>query len=533
MSGKTLLPACLGLGLVVIVACQGRCVRPRPSKSSNRPGVSGSTAPTFSAEAVPYCRERSGTPRPARVQLLVDASGSMNGFTASMPTLMAWVEHSISGLRGSSLELVSLETCQFNQREGVFGCRSAMALPDYKPSSDTNLDQAIRRARDVDLTFIITDGVAATGVGGGADCASGVDAACVARALRESVLPGDGKGDGSEEGFSGGGGTDPGIWVLPLVATFDGTFYTEEHISLHEFDPQKTMEEIQAQLEKETVVREPRQGNDGALHFYYRGPKALLLIVIARDHELGRDAVWSFWNQAPLREVKLLARLRDYSTGVGSLPAIEVYPGFLNRLRFTSLDPTDEPKEHSGTLDATFQLGEGRSRLRLDCPPNGSGEGVFLLQGEQRDRPQSGTCVSIQQLPAYSLRLEASREKADKADLDTIIRGYHRHEGTKEVLRLDLACGAGGPRRSCGSNPVSVQWNAWRDYGRTAEGIAAGESGAAALSSILATSTTKPSREPHRVFGLAATLQSFYELVEQDARRLTLAELEVCNGGAQ
>jgi hypothetical protein len=455
----------------------------------------------------------------------------MKGFTTSLPTLLTWVEHSISGLRGSSLELASRETCQFNQRQGVFGCTSTMDLPGYRPSSDTNLHQAIRKARDADLTFIVTDGVAATGQGGAGDCASGVDATCVARALREAVLPLAGHGEESEEGPSGGGeGADPGIWVLPVVTTFDGTLYTEEPISPQEFNPQETTEEIQAQLEKETLVRDPQQGKDGRLSFYYRGPKELLLIIIARDHTLGRDAVWSFWNQASLREVKRLERLRDYSTGVGALPAIEVYPGYLSHIRFASVQPTDEPSEHSGTLDVTFEPGGGRSRLRLDCPVNRSGEGVFLLQGERRDRPQSGTCVPIQQLPAYSLRLEASRERADKADLDTIIRGYRR-EGGKEVLRLDLACGA-GPRRPCGDKPVPVQWNAWRDYSRTAEEIAAGKSGGIALSSILDTSTTQPNREPHRVFGLAATLQAFYELVEQDARRLTLAEFDVCNGGA-
>lgn len=530
MSRKTLRLACLGLGLVVLAACQGRCGRPKPPQNGHNPEVSGSTEPTFAAEAVSYCREKAGAPRPARVQLLVDASGSMNGFTASLPTLLTWVEHTISGLRGSSLELAGRETCQFNQRGGVFGCTSAVALPGYKPSSDTNLHQAIRRARDADLTFIVTDGVAATGVGGDEDCATGVDAACVARALREAILPGSGGGD--EASASGGSGEiDPGIWVLPLVTTFAGTLYTEEAISLQEFDPQATMEEIQAQLEKETVVQKPELGPDGRLFFHYQGPKALLLIVIARDQRLGRDAVWSFWNQASLREVKRLERLRDFSGGIGSLPAIEVYPGYLSRIRFVSLQPTDEPSEHSGTLDVAFVPGERKSQLRLDCPLDGSGEGVFLLQGEQRDGTPRGSCVPIQQLPASSIRLESARERSDQADLDTIIRGYRR-EGGKEVLRLDLACGS-GPRRLCGDNPVPVQWNAWRDYSRTAEGLASGESGGAALASLLDTSTAEPHREPHRIFGLAATLQSFYELVGQEARRLTLAELEVCNGGGQ
>lgn len=528
MSRGTLRLTCLGLGLAILAACQGRCGRPRPSQNGSAPEVSNSAEPTFSAESVLYCQEPAGKPQPARVQLLVDASGSMNGFTSSLPALLTWVEHTISGLRGNSLELMGRETCQFNQQGGVFGCSPAVALPGYRPASDTNLHRAIRKASDADLTFIVTDGVAATGMGGDADCATGVDATCVARALKQAILPGISGGDEASASGEAGEIVDPGIWILPLVTTFTGTLYTEEAITPQEFDPQATMDEIEAQLEKETKVQEPGVGRDGRLFFRYQGPKALLLIVIARDHELGRDAIRSFWNQAPLRGVKRLEHLRDYSSGIGSLPAMEVYPGFLDRIRFTSFEPTDEPGEHTGTLDVAFEPDEIKSRLRLDCPPNGSGEGVFLLQSERRDQPHSGACVPIQQLPASSLRLEAARERSDREDLATIVRGYRR-EGGKDILRLDLVCGA-GPRRPCGANPVPVQWNAWRDYGRTAEGIASGESDGVALASLLEISTAEPHREPHRVFGLAATLQSFYGLVEQEARRLTLAELEICNG---
>jgi hypothetical protein len=520
----------LSLGLAALAACQGRCFGGAKPQQQGGPDLADPAEPSFAKEAVSYCRERSPVPRQAQVQLLIDASGSMNGFTASMPSLVTWVEHAISGLRGSSLNLAGLRTCQFNQRGGLFGCASSAALSQYAPASETNLHKAIRAALDADLTFIVTDGVAATGVGGDADCATGVDAACVARALSETIMPEHSGGEG--ESLLGRGPAEPGIWVLPLVTTYEGRFFSEEAISPQDFDPNTTIEQIRSQVEKETVVQDPRLGSDNRLNYFYRGPKALLLIIIARWEGLGRDAVWSLWDQARLRGVTQLKAMREFSTGVGSLPPVEVYPGFLNRIRFESLVPTDEPSEHSGTLDVAFMPGESRGSIRLDCPPASSGEGVYILKGAARwRRQQSAACVPIQQLPAYSLRLESLRGEADKKDIETIVRDYQK-EVTEETIRLDLVCGT-APRRPCESQPVTARWNALRDYDRTAAGLAAGETSGSALASVLDTSTAQPSREPHRIYGLAATLQSFYELVGGGASRLALADLEICNGSAQ
>jgi hypothetical protein len=509
----------LTCGLLALAACQGNCLgRAKPPNGGTAQSAS-STDPTFSAEPVSYCRERSMAPPQATVQILVDGSGSMNGVTANVPDLVDWISHALSGLRGSSLEVASLRTCQFNQREGIFGCGSSAALQSYAPASETNLHQAIRAALDADLTFIVTDGVAATGSGGDADCASGVDAACVARALSDAVQPETGQDEG------------PGVWIFPLVTTYDGRLFTEEMISPNDFDPRATMDAIRDQLEKETVVRDPRLGSDGRLHFFYQGPRALLLIVIGRPANLGRDAVWSLWNQTSLQGVTRLESMKEFSSGIATLPPLEVYPGYLNQIRFESLKPTDEPSEHSGTMDVAFSASGSRPSVRIDCPPNGSGEGVYVLKGGRRERQHSATCVPIRQLPAYSLLLEPSRERADAGDLGTLIRSYQAQE-SEEILRLDLTCGA-SPRRPCESHPIPVRWNALRDYGHTAAAIAAAETGGIALASIKEASTLQPSREPHRVFGLAPVLQSFYELVEPDARRLPLADLEFCNGSVR
>jgi len=280
-------------------------------------------------------------------------------------------------------------------------------------------------------------------------------------------------------------------------------------------------------------VQDPRVGSDGRLNFFYRGPKALLLIVIARQDEFGRDAVWSLWSQARLHGVTQLGDMKEFSSGISTLPPIEIYPGFLNRVRFENKDnlkATDEPSEHRGTMDVAFVPSESRSSIRLDCPPGSPGEGVYILKGERRGRQQTAACVPIQQLPAYSLRLEPLRGESDKDDLGTIVRSY-RQEGNEETLRLDLACGA-GPSRPCDGRSVPIRWNALRDYDRTSAAIAAAETGGIALASVREASTAQPSREPHRIFGLAATLQSFYDLVSGSARRLSLADLEVCNGKA-
>lgn len=518
----------LTLGLAVFASCQGPCTSRRLPKPAAPNGIA-STVSTFSQEPVSYCRERRAALSPVRVQLLLDASGSMNGLTGAMPAVVDWIEHAVSGLRGTSIELSSARTCQFSQRMGVAECVSGITLQNYHPQSDTNLHRAIRSAAvDADLTFVITDGVAATGVGGDADCASGVDAACVARALSATVEP---AVSDSESGaaFAAPAG-DPGIWLLPLLAPFAGTFYTEEPIRLEDFDADATIAGIRTEIERETKIQGMRVGRDGRLNFYYEGPKALLLVIIARRQDLGRDAIASLANQTKLRGVKSAREIKDFAGGIASLPAIEVYPGFLNPVRFDKLEPVDEHGEHKGPLDVAYEAGQQRGTVRLDCPPSRPSRGAFLLHPQKRGGSQSGSCVPILQLSAFSLRLEPYRT-SDQGSLDRLLSGYRLTEG--DALRLELACGYGEPR-PCSKAPVLTRWVAVRDYARPAAALADGEGGSPALENVLALSTSRPSLEPHRIFGLAPALQAFYDLTAaKGTRSLTLADFQICNGAGQ
>ena len=70
--------------------------------------------------------------------------------------------------------------------------------------------------------------------------AGGVDAACVARALKEVIHA------QSPEGND----LDRGIWVIPLLANYDGTFYTEEPIFPTNFNAEETIKQVRADIDR-------------------------------------------------------------------------------------------------------------------------------------------------------------------------------------------------------------------------------------------------------------------------------------------
>ena len=207
--------------LVLAMALLVSCRRTPPHRTL--PNFPPAADPAIPAAGFTFCRDDRGVPVQARVQILLDSSGSMVGMQKLVPQLTNWMQHSLSLLRRSSLEIREGRVCQFSTRFETGGasfpgqCSPSLTQPlqGFQAGGDTNLHRAIESAAQYDLTMILTDGVAATGSGGAGDCASGVDAGCVARSLRSVV---------TSRSPSRREAEDWGFWLIPVVVPYDGKF---------------------------------------------------------------------------------------------------------------------------------------------------------------------------------------------------------------------------------------------------------------------------------------------------------------------
>jgi hypothetical protein len=521
--GGTMMHLCARLqyGVVILIGIALMMASCDQRRRSSIPPLnnSKSSEAVFIDQPVSFCWQGPLQPKKGRVQILIDASGSMVGFQQSIPSLVGWVRHAISQLQGSTLVVDSFRLCQFRQEgAGIMNCTGFHEdMAAYRPRGDTNLHDAVRSAKEYELTFILTDGVAATGTRGSGDCAAGVDAACVARALREAI----------HAQAHEGGDVDRGLWIIPLLAIYDGTFYTEEPILPADFRPDQTIQQIRADIGVQAVIQNPRTGPDGRLVFGYKGPRAMLLIVMARWADVGRAAVQALWERAEFFGVRRLEQAKGFSSGLASLPPVEVYPGFLNPIQWKSLEEPQDPTETRGTMDAFFQTDSAKSVISVDCPQRGSGEGVYRLIGSPIVTQVSG-CVPIRLLPAFSFRFRTVHPE-DESALSQLLKGYERQGNSYTDLRVHLACSrpASIPR-SCTENPIAVQWKTYIDYGKAADCLASSNCAYAGHQLIKTLSTARPSFEPHRIFAFSTTLELFYREVAQDRRSIVLANLDIC-----
>ncbi len=508
--------------LLALLALSGACrsCRPKPANQSPCADSPAESAPVFINQPVNYCASRPIEPRRGSVQMLVDSSGSMVGFKNAVPQLVNWAQHSFSLLNTSALRIQSSRLCQFSQAlpGGIANCASGQAFAAYQPSGNTNIHEAIRAAKDYDLTLILTDGTAATGKAGVGDCARGVDIACVAHALRDVM----------HATIEDERTADWGLWLMPLIASYDGVFYTEEPMP-GDFQERKVVEQIRADLGVEVEVTNPRTGASGDLIYQYRGPRALLLIVIARWTEVGRAELQALWERAEFLGLKRLRQIREFSAGTGTacVQPMEVYPGFLNSIQWQKLTEPSEPGERSGTIDVSFAAQANQASIQVRCPKDGAGAGVFTLNGQTAGAGRVAGCVPINLLPGFTFRMRATRAD-DEAALRQILKRAERQGEQSEQLRLCLECSMDAPR-FCKDNPAQAQWVAFMDYKHAAEGFAVDKTDNTVYQLIRDFSTTQPSLEPHRIYAFSATLGAFYRDVAADQRSVALSQLNFCH----
>lgn len=493
------------IGVIVLAFVPGRV-------KTNDPGRPPEDAPDIltMSEPVAYCPPLLQSIPHGRVQVLLDSSGSMFGVRSSVVSSLRWLEQGLSRLRDSALVFDELRLAQFDAGRGIVTSASFPAvMTAYGPGGRTTLHQAIQASRDYDLTFILTDGVAAAGTASG-DCAAGVDAACVARALRDAVhleqttaIP-----------------PQPGIWLIPLWVHHSGVFSTEEPTATADFDGAASLQKLHDELGQNVSISNARSDSEGNLVFDYTGPRGILLIVIARNDDLGRRAVSALRERMAENNVTAITAVRQATGPVSAFPPIELYPGYLPGLEWVSLE--EAQKRIRGTLDVVFN---NRRTIAVECAAGRRNEGEFELTG--RWPPRGGRCVDLYQLPAFEFEFVARNARDDASVKNFITASSHGTEGDREKLIMRLQCGE-GEQRPCSGDPVTVTWMAQSRYDYVRDTAAEQRVGGAAI--ISAVATTDLITQPHRIYGIESLVSIFFDEVRQDRRRTPLADLELCHG---
>jgi len=468
----------------------------------------GSGASVKPGGAATCCLSYPPQPFDARVQFLVDDSGSMGGFARSLPRLFLWAEQGLSQVQGRMLRLASRRSCYFSQRQGMHGCvEGALPAGGFQAAGDTSLHDAVAGAADYDLTLILTDGVAATGVGGSGDCASGVDAACVARALQRAIAPRPGEPQGSTAG----------IWVVPIVALFDGRLYTEELIAPGDFNPAAAMEAVQSETATTARIASPGLDNNNRLVYNYQGPRLLLALVIARQAQAGRALVQGLMVRSQFAQIQTLAGPKSFQQGVAVLNPIEVYPGYVPgwEVTATRIEQQKGSRQVCGTLSQTWSADP--PELRLACVGS---ENQAILRAATRPSASASECFALEVLPQMRTTV------AERPAQPDVLRGQQTADGS---VLLKVACNEGWGL-PCGPNAHRIEWTAHPQWAETAACLARENCDSTAARSLRAISTARVSAQPHRVYGLLETVLNFYQQSSGSAPGLTVASIGICRG---
>jgi hypothetical protein len=509
------LPLIVGALAVITLLALALCPAPQPPVTPPNPPQSSHVV-AFS-KPLRYCIAPRFLASETRVQVLVDGSGSMAGIRGPALRYVRWIEQGLSRSRGA-MGRGPVQIAQFDQRRGILtSVNFATFEREYAATGETTLDEAIASSADWDVTYILTDGVAAAGSGNG-DCAAGVDAACVARAFQQTLLHPRGPSAGEMAG----------LWVFPLRATHDGIYYSERPLAPAQFDSNQLKQELLALYPPASNgsvtkidVREPGVDKAGNLRYEYYGPRSLLLIIIARSDEIGRAAVASLVEVAAQNGVAFsTAGAPPIPDGLEAFPPIEVYPGWVPAVEWSALIASDASRP-SGTIDVSLS---DHGMLAVDCPPQKHGEADYLLSAGAV--APSSRCVELYQLPQFEYQLVA--REGDQTALSKTVPTFSREwNASEDRLTLHVVCDNGGDR-PCGSNPIRASYVAARRFDL---GLATGQSAVGAAQQIEALSTDDPVRQPHRIYGFRQLMSFFYDDVATEKPKPNkLADIFICNG---
>jgi hypothetical protein len=296
---------------------------------------------------------------------------------------------------------------------------------------------------------------------------------------------------------------DRGAWIVPLIVPFDGPLFTEQQIPAGSFDPATALESIRVETGQTVAIQNAANSASGELRFDYRGPRAILVIVVAEPSDLGRVVVAALWESAAQQGFRQTERAWPGGS-IAVLAPIEVYPGFHPPLDWKSMEAVE------GT--ATLRADLSPATLRVTCPAGQSGEERYDIYAAPVRARGSG-CSPLRMAMPFHFRLQPP----DGAPgLGGAVEGFEWSIDPKPHLSVDLACAG------LASSRIDATLIALPDYRAAADRFAGGED---AANAIWAISTVDPGLEPHRVYGLASALELFFVEVAGDQRRIPLSSI--------
>jgi hypothetical protein len=475
---------------------------------------------------VDLCEDAAALVESASAQLLVDTSGSMAGFTktsgqrSALTRIHEWVASALSGLGGDQKAMTLKRVAVFNRVDGMTEVGDVRALETLTARGDTTLDRAVQEAEKASLTLIVTDGVPFIGSEAAADCAAGADPGCVARRLIEYVQR----------------RTAAGVALVPIVAAFDGAFFSEgQDVPADNAAAAVIEESVKRSFPRSDVRLALRPGATPPM--VYRGPRSLLLLVVAEDERLARAFLRLLLERAGLAQVQTLdgdwSAFDNRERSVGVMTPIEVYPGYLPPARRIERTRVGDPE---GTIDVTSKGAGEQLAVEIGCRAGDPGHARERLSFSSRPRG-AGSCRKLRSLASATFSLcpkdEASED--ERKSLGSAVREVAFEAGAGGAdgplaVTLDLACdSAPGPDCAAGGAPLRLA--ATIEYGASAERLAS-ESGSGrsndSIDYVLGLSTSDLPRNPHRVLGLNALLTQFLRGVSSAARSHPIGALTLC-----
>jgi hypothetical protein len=412
----------------------------------------------------------------------------MRGFAPSLPAIYRLLGGALDTARGVYLEVDHAETAYFSSKRKFFAVtHNFNPAPVPVASEYTNLDEAVERASNNDLSIVITDGVPASSKRK-SDCSTGVDLGCVADKLARTLAAG--PVPKSEPA---------GLWIVPVIAQYDGTFFTEQLRPRADFSAAM----IESNVTRDTGDRgarakNPRNDGNGDLMFDYSGPRMMMIVVLSRFASAGRGYTREIYSNAATAAISVKQSAIDFTSGIAILPALEVYPGWVHPNGWQGCRKTEELSGAFGPCSFPQP-----TRLVLEC-------GSRPAQARYQIIERSTIGNILYGLPS----LEISYPPLPRGNLQQI--KWQEFGRSANVL---VSCSQTKPA-ICGDSSRTT-WSGITVYDRKA--LAEGSS-ARYLASL---STDDPTAEPHRLFGLASLIRNLYERQLQSVK-MEVATLEVC-----
>ncbi len=349
--------------LLIVSGCDssqpsGKASKPKKKSDKTTPVESKNAAPDGSSQVNQVKPPPSPPGKGTRV--IIDISGSMKGFTdkkkVTLETLHRAIDEVLSG-QGVNLPL---ERCLLGTD---LNCEKKLKHSDYLAAKLYNaetsrLDRALLRpvksADDnpaapppVDLldpyhvTMILTDGMQATSGAAGSvtssepvaaqvACASGADPNCIGKLLRARA----------DEGY--------GIWVIFLRLPFKGLHYAERaldnshwtRILAHVEELNKHPDWFGVNVKAKNLKMD---GKTRTSNFTYEGAKPLIIFILSKDHDKGRNVTRDLASRLERENLGLPAK--------DSISTFELAPYGVSRASLQKVFKTgDQTKKSDGVF---------------------------------------------------------------------------------------------------------------------------------------------------------------------------------------